>query len=100
MQLEREQIAEVLETAGVGRGDAVALYEMNSVDYFVMLSAIQRHRSDGDSGQLAADGRGTRPTSWRTLTPVRFSSTKSSLPVSTAWSIVPIVIGGSSIGEG
>lgn len=39
---EREQIANALESAGVGPGVAVALYEVNSVHYFVILSAIQR----------------------------------------------------------
>jgi acyl-CoA synthetase (AMP-forming)/AMP-acid ligase II len=40
--LRRAHIASALEFAGVAVGDTVALYEVNSVDYFVILSAIQR----------------------------------------------------------
>jgi long-chain acyl-CoA synthetase len=37
----REDIGRALQQAGVGPGDAVALYERNSVDYFIVLAAIQ-----------------------------------------------------------
>jgi long-chain acyl-CoA synthetase len=37
----RELVARALESDGVAAGDSVALYEVNSVDYFVLLSAVQ-----------------------------------------------------------
>jgi acyl-CoA synthetase (AMP-forming)/AMP-acid ligase II len=37
----RGQVAQALESVGVAPGDAVALYEVNSVDFFILLSAIQ-----------------------------------------------------------
>jgi long-chain acyl-CoA synthetase len=37
----RDIIARGLQQCGVGAGDAVALYETNSIEYFIVLSAIQ-----------------------------------------------------------